>query len=138
LPESQPRALPTQPSVPAAADPSLEPQASIAKFELTPEVERFLTGWLGALATDDRTRLAALGFPNEPAALAGAPGSRDGFRLVAADIDEQRSGAGRVYLRLIVSYAFRDANGRFRTQDEQRLILTDVGGQLRFAGRWQQ
>jgi hypothetical protein len=39
---------------------------------------------------------------------------------------------------LIVSYAFRDANGRFRTQDEQRLILHDVGGRLRFEGRWRQ
>lgn len=139
LPAPQPRVIPTQPSVPpAAADPSLEPQASVAKFEITPEVERFLTALLGALATNDRARLAELGFPNEPIALAGAAGSRDGFRLVAADIDEARSDAGRVYLRLIVSYAFRDANGRFRTQDEQRLILHDAGGRLRFAGRWQQ
>jgi protein phosphatase len=137
-PAPSPRVPPTQPSVPAAADPSLEQPASIAKFELTPEVERFLSAWLGALATDDRARLAALGFPNEPIALAGAPGSRDGFRLVAADVDEQRSQPGRVYLRLIVSYAFRDASGRFRTQDEQRFILDDVGGRLRFAGRWQE
>ena len=138
-PAPQPRTLPTAPRVPAAPDPSLaQSGASVGKFELTPEVERFLTVWLGALATDDRARLAALGFPDEPSALAGTPGSRDGFRLVAADIDEERSQAGRVYLRLIVSYAFRDANGRFRTQDEQRLILHDVGGRLRFEGRWRQ
>jgi hypothetical protein len=37
-----------------------------------------------------------------------------------------------------VSYAFRDATGRFRTQDEQRFILHDVAGRLRFEGRWQQ
>ena len=43
-----------------------------------------------------------------------------------------------MYLRLIVSYAFTDASGRFRTQDEQRMILNDVGGRLRFEGRWQQ
>ena len=136
-PAPQPRAPQTASSVPAAADPSIaQAGASVAKFELTPEVERFLTVWLGALATGDRARLAALGFPDEPTAFAGTPGSRDGFRLVAADIDEERSQAGRVYLRLIVSYAFRDANGRFRTQDEQRLILYDVGGRLRFEGRW--
>ena len=39
---------------------------------------------------------------------------------------------------MVVSYAFRDASGRFRTQDEQRLILRGVGGQLRYEGRWQQ
>jgi hypothetical protein len=130
---------PAAPSAPAAADPSLAQAASsIARFELTPEVERFLTAWLGALATDDRARLAGLGFPNEPSVLAGTPGSRDGFRFDAADIDEERSQGGRVYLRVIVSYAFRDASGRFRTQDEQRLILSEVGGRMRFEGRWQQ
>jgi hypothetical protein len=101
-------------------------------------VERFLNEWLGALATDDRARLEALGFPDESVAFAGTRGSRDSFRLVVAEIDEERSQAGRVYLRLIVSYAFRDATGRFRTQDEQRLILHKVAGRLRFEGRWQQ
>ncbi len=138
-PAPQRRAPPTPAGVPAAtASSAAEAAPSVARFELTPAVERFLTVWLGALATDDRARLVALGFPDEPTALAGTPGSRDGFRLVAADIDEERSQAGRVYLRLIVSYAFRDASGRYRTQDEQRLILHDVAGRLRFEGRWRQ
>jgi len=128
---------------PANAPASPEPSAAEAPptargFELEPDVERFVDGWLRALATHDRVGLAALGFADEPSAFAGMPGSRDGFRLVAADVDEERSQAGRVYLRMVVSYAFRDATGRFRTQDEQRLILRSVGGQLRFEGRWQQ
>ena len=137
-PTPRPPALPSPASVPAAAErPAAEPSPTAAGFELTPDVERFLTEWLGALETDDRARLEALGFSDEPAAFAGTAGSRDSFRLVVAEIDEERSRAGRVYLRLIVSYAFRDATGRFRTQDEQRLILHEVAGRLRFEGRWQ-
>ena len=137
-PVAPPRAAHTTASAPAAAALTpAAPPASAAGFELTPEVERFVNAWLAALEADDRVRLAALGFAEEPAAFAGTPGTRDGFRLVAASIDEERSQAGRVYLRLIVSYAFRDANGRFRTQDEQRLILRAVAGRLRFEGRWQ-
>ena len=139
IPARQPGTVAGPASVPAAAERSAEaPSPTASGFELTKDVEDFLSAWLGALAKDDRARLEALGFHDEPAAFAGAPGSRDDFRLVAAEIDEERSQAGRVYLRLVVSYAFRDATGRFRTQDEQRLILHDVAGRLRFEGRWQQ
>lgn len=127
------------PEVPAAPAPLADaPEPSFASFELTPSVESFLTEWLAALETGDHARLEALGFRDEPAEFAGSPGTRDGFRLVAAEIDEERSQPGRVYLRLVVSYAFRDEKGRFRTQDEQRLILNDAGGRLRFEGRWRQ
>jgi protein phosphatase len=130
---------PRPPEVPAAPAASADaPEPSFASFELTPSVESFLSEWLAALETGDRARLAALGFRDEPAEFAGSPGTRDGFRLVAAEIDEERSQPGRVYLRLVVSYAFRDEKGRFRTQDEQRLILNDAGGRLRFEGRWRQ
>lgn len=130
---------PRPPEIPAAPAPGADaPEPSFAGFELTPPVESFLTEWLAALETSDRARLEALGFSEEPAEFAGRPGTRDGFRLVAAEIDEERSQPGRVYLRLVVSYAFRDENGRFRTQDEQRLILNDAGGRLRFEGRWRQ
>ena len=125
-------------SVSAAAARSAEEQSpTTAGFELTPDVERFLNEWLGAIAADDRARLEALGFPPEPTTFAGADGGRDSFQLVVAEIDKARSQAGRVYLRLIVSYAFSDSTGRFRTQDEQRLILHEVAGRLRFEGRWQ-
>ncbi len=130
---------PPEPSIPAAPAPEADGAAqSFSGFELTRPVESFLTDWLAALASGDPARLEALGFRDEPAEFAGTPDSRDGFRLVAAEIDEERSQEGRVYLRLIVSYAFRDANGRFRTQDEQRLILSEIDGRLRFEGRWRQ
>ncbi len=135
-PARAPQGPPNAPAAPAT--PLVEQDFSLASFELPPEVEHFLGDWLDALAADDRPRLGALGFPNEPSTLAGRAGHRDGFRLAAAEIDEGRSHGGRVYLRVIVSYAFTDANGRFRTQDEQRLILDHAGGRLRFAGRWQQ
>lgn len=139
LPAPTPPEPAPAPSIPAAPDLSAAgPPPTATGFELTPDVEHFLSEWLAALATSDHARLEALGFSDEPAAFAGEPGSRDDFRLVTAEIDEERSQPGRVYLRLIVSYAFRDANGRFRTQDEQRFILNDATGSLRFEGRWRQ
>jgi protein phosphatase len=137
---SPPPSRPTETeSVPAAADPSASLALPTSKgFELPPHVTRFVDDWLRALQTHDHALLATLGFPDEPAAFAGSAGSRDGYRLVAAEVDEERSSEGRVYLRMVVSYAFRDANGRFRTQDEQRLILRESQGRLRFEGRWQQ
>lgn len=140
----KPSARPAAPEVPAAPDGAAtetlatEPLPSARGFELPPDVTRFVEDWLRALASHDRASLEGLGFADETSAFAGVPGTREGFRLVAADIDEERSVAGRVYLRMVVSYAFRDASGRFRTQDEQRLILRDVGGRLRYEGRWQQ
>jgi serine/threonine protein phosphatase PrpC len=143
-PVAKPIATPESAVVPAAAEASaaeplaVEPPPSANGFELPPDVVRFVDDWLQALAAHDRTGLEALGFADLPSAFAGTRGTRDGFRLLAADIDEERSVGGRIYLRMVVSYAFRDANGRFRTQDEQRLILRDVDGALRFEGRWQQ
>jgi len=126
-------------NVPAAADPSGRAPAPTSRgFELPAPVTRFVDDWLRALSTHDHALLASLGFPDEPAAFAGSARTRDGYRLVAAEIDEERSQAGRFYLRMVVSYAFTDASGRFRTQDEQRLILRESQGRLRFEGRWRQ
>jgi hypothetical protein len=101
-------------------------------------VARFVDDWLRAVSTHDVQRLGALGLRGAPDELAGSFATRDGFKLVAASVDEERSHDGRWFVRLVVSYAFRDATGRFRTQDEQRWILRDAGGALRYEGRWQQ
>ena len=71
-----------------------------------------------------------------PTELAGSWSTRDSYRLKAASVDEERSTADLVYLRLDVSYAFRDAPGRFRTEDEERLILRSDNGKIRYEGRW--
>ena len=43
----------------------------------------------------------------------------------------------RIYLQVVVSYAFERPDGRFRTEDTHRVILEDGPGGLRVAGSWQ-
>ena len=130
---------PTSP-VPAAPDGSTvtPPVPTSAGFELTPPVHRFVDDWLRAQETHDGALFTSLGFRELPTELLGSWSTRDAYRLVAADIDEERSSADLVYVRVVVSYAFRDATGRFRTEDEERMILRNSGQGLRFEGRWQQ
>jgi hypothetical protein len=127
-------------TVPAAPDGSAvaPPVPTAAGFELSPPVRRFVDDWLRAQETHDSALFQSLGFRELPSELAGTWTTRDGYRLVAASIDEERSTPERVYLRLVVSYAFRDGSGRFRTEDEERMILSSAGGSLRFEGKWQQ
>jgi hypothetical protein len=69
-----------------------------------------------------------------PHELAGAWTTRDTFRLVAASVDEGAPAPtphspGR-------QPAPVDTTGRFRTEDEERLILRNTNGTLRYEGRW--
>ena len=129
----QPPAPPAAPDGAAAASPKLP---SSAAFELSAPVHRFVDEWLRAQETHDAPLFTSLGFRDLPTELAGAWTTRDAYRLVAASIDEERSSPDTIYLRLVVSYAFRDATGRFRTEDEERLILRNDNGTLRYEGRW--
>ena len=127
---------PTSPATAADGSPVTIPTA--AGFELDTSVRRFVDDWLRAQETHDAPLFNSLGFRELPSELLGTWATRDAYRLVAADVDEERSTHDLVYLRLVVSYAFRDASGRFRTQDEERIILRSADGRLRFEGRWQQ
>jgi len=128
---------PNPPSqVPAAADPNAKVLPSSNAFELSAPVHRFVDDWLRAQETHDASLFSSLGFRELPADLAGAWNTREGFRLVAASVDEERSTSDTVYLRVVVSYVFKDATGRFRTEDEERYILQNGGGTLRYEGRW--
>jgi PPM family protein phosphatase len=111
---------------------------SSAGFELAPPVRKFVDDWLRAQATHDAGLYTSLGFRELPTELAGTFATRDSYKLLAASIDEERSTPDLVYLRVVVSYAFKDATGRFRTQDEERMILRNSGAALHFEGRWQQ
>ena len=125
------------PTPPAAPDPSgAKPIATSNGFELSAPVHRFVDDWLRAQETHDAAVYNGLGFRELPSDLAGAWTTREGFRLVAASVDEERSTSDMVYLRLVVSYVFKDASGRFRTEDEERYILRNANGTLRYEGRW--
>jgi hypothetical protein len=128
------------PTVPAAPDgtPIPQPPPTADGFELSPPVRRFVDDWLRAQETHDSQLFASLGFRTLPTELAGTWTTRNGYRLVAASIDEERSTPDLVYVRVVLSYAFTDNTGRFRTQDEERMILRNNGGKLEFEGRWSQ
>ncbi len=135
----RPPSQPPPQAVPAAPDGSAvtRPVPTSAGFELTPPVRTFVDAWLRALETHDSQLFTSLGFRELPTELMGTWTTRDGYRLVAATVDEERSTPDHVYLRLVVSYAFRNDTGRFRTEDEERMILKSQGSALRFEGRWQ-
>ncbi|HTO07425.1 MAG TPA: hypothetical protein VMR86_10265, partial [Myxococcota bacterium] len=127
-------------TVPASPDGTAPPQPlpTSASFELSPSVHRFVDDWLRAQETHDSQLFTSLGFRALPADLAGTWTTRNSYRLLAASIDEERSTPDTVYLRVVLSYAFTDPTGRFRTQDEERMILRATGDRLQFEGRWQQ
>ena len=135
-PGNAPPAAPAPAAPDGAAAPAALPSAD--GFELAPPVRHFVEDWLRAQATHDSALYSSLGFRELPTDLAGTWATRDAYKLLAASVDEERSTGDLTYLRLVVSYAFRDATGRFRTQDEERMILRSTGSGLRFEGRWQQ
>ena len=128
---------PAAPDRAATAPPPASPKLpTSAAFELSAPAHRFVDDWLRAQETHDAALFTSLGFRELPTELAGAWTTRDAYRLVAASVDEERSSPDTLYLRLVVSYAFKDAAGRFRTEDEERLILRNTNGTLRYEGRW--
>jgi protein phosphatase len=130
------------PPTPGSAEPARlvpvpEAVPTSAHFDVPEPVHRFLDAWLAALSADDATAHAALGFPTGASEFLRTQSSRESFRLVEVELSP-RSHAQQTYLRVVLSYAFTNGAGRFRTEDELRMIL-DAGAEgLRFAGYWQE
>jgi serine/threonine protein phosphatase PrpC len=117
--------------------PAAEPMPTSAAFDLPAPVHAFLDAWLVALSTDDAAAHAALGFPTSAAEFARAQASRESYRMNEAEVSS-RSSPAQVFLRVVLSYAFENGSGRFRTEDELRLILEPGADGLHFAGYWQE
>jgi protein phosphatase len=114
-----------------------EPVPTSAEFALPAPVHAFLDAWLAALTADDPAAYAALGFRTGAAEFSRTQASRESYRLVHVEISP-RSTPAQIYLRARLSYAFDNGSGRFRTEDELRLILESTASGLRFAGHWQE
>ena len=106
--------------------------------ELDPRVQTFVESWLEALRTADHSLYTSLGFREPASEFERAYEARESFRLVDSEIvDIGRRAPMRIYLQVVVSYAFERPDGRFRTEDTHRVILEDGPGGLRVAGSWQ-
>ena len=105
-------------------------------LEAPPEIHGFLDEWLAAATLHDYRRYRALGFPDAPDLFTRTYANWSDYRMVEIEIDEARSAPDRVYLRAVLSYAFENAEGRWRTQDEHRLILGSTPAGLRYLARW--
>ena len=106
--------------------------------ELEPGVQTFVESWLKALRTADHSLYTSLGFREPASEFERAYEARESFRLVDSEIvDVGRRAPIRIYLQVVVSYAFERPDGRFRTEDTHRVILEDGPGGLRVAGSWQ-
>jgi protein phosphatase len=128
------------PPPPAAAPvlvPVPAPLPTSQQFELPQPVHEFLDAWLAALTRDDAAAYAALGFRSSAAEFQRTEASRESYRLQEVEIGP-RSTAEQVHLRVVLSYAFSNGSGRFRTEDELRLLLDATAGGLHFAGYWQE
>lgn len=113
-----------------------DPIPTAAGFDLPEPVRRFLDDWLRALAERDSEALARLGIGGE-LELLGSLATRESYRLRAAEVAGGAVSEGTAHVRVVLSYAFRNREGRFRTEDELRLILVESPGGLRFRGYWQ-
>lgn len=118
------------------AVPLPDPIPTAAGFDLPEPVRRFLDDWLRALAERDSEALARLGIGGE-LELLGSLATRESYRLRAAKVAGGSDAEGTAHVRVVLSYAFRNREGRFRTEDELRLILVESPDGLCFRGYWQ-
>ena len=116
--------------------PAPESLPDASAFDVSPAVRAFVDEWLAAATRHDYRRYRSLGFPDAPELFQRTYARWMSFRMVELSVDETRGGAERIYLRAVLSYAFEDAKGRWRTQDEHRLILEDSADGLRYVARW--
>jgi hypothetical protein len=113
------------------------PVPTSEQFEVPQPVHEFLDAWLVALTRDDAEAYAALGFRSSAAEFQRTEASRESYHLKEVEVGP-RSTPEQVHLRVVLSYAFSNGSGRFRTEDELRLLLDATAGGLRFAGYWQE
>lgn len=125
------RALPANPG--AAA---FEPLAPAGTLGLDPEVHAFVASWLEAAGSGDLADYRRLGFPVSSEEFEATYMRWEDFRVTLAEVEPDRSRDGRVYLRVVLSYAFHDARGRWRTEDDHRMVLIETPEGLRYHARW--
>ena len=138
---SEPETLPASPAAEAYEAPSappapLESFPSATALGIAPAVHAFVSDWLEAARDGDLDRYRALGFPISDAEFESSYARWEDFRVQSADVDVRRSRPDRVYLRVVLSYAFHDARGRWRTEDEHRIVLAETPDGLRYHARW--
>ena len=127
------------PSPPAPRTPLAASEIPTARaFDLEPEVHTFVDTWLEAVSTTNHPLYYSLGFRDSTFEFRRAYADHEKLRLVDAEVvDVSTRAPVRIYLRVVLSYVFEDARGRFRTEDTYRFILEDTGSSLVVVGSWQ-
>ncbi len=86
---------------------AFEPLAPAETLGLDPEVHAFVANWLEAAANGDLAEYRALGFPVSDEEFEATYMRWEDFLVTRAVVE--RSSVGRIYLRVVLSYAFHDA-----------------------------
>ena len=151
--ESVPQPM-KEPGLPPAAQPGLPPAAQplagpieqpvpappaevpVVALDVDPALRDFLQSWLRAAWRSDYGQYRGLGFPDPPELFEKTYASWEGFRFESAGVEPGRGDAARLYVRATLSYVFENESGRWRTEDEHRLILRKTDDGLRYDGRW--
>jgi hypothetical protein len=107
-----------------------------AGFGIDPEMRAFLDAWLHAAATRDYAGYRGLGFPDSPEFFDRTYVRWRDFRFARLREEVGRGEPGRRYVRAVLSYAFENPEGRWRTEDEHRLVLRATPEGLRYEARW--
>lgn len=127
---SLPSALPSTPSDSVPVEiPELDAP------DLPQPVREFLEAWLRAAANRDYRLYRELGFPDPPALFERTYARWERLRFEEVQL-ETPTQPGKIYLRAVLSYAFEDERGRWRTEDEHRLVLRETEAGLRYEARW--
>lgn len=126
---------PTQPS-PLVVRKTFEPLAPASELGLEPDVYDFVSHWLEAAGSGDLESYRALGFPIGQDEFDATYARWEDFRVTLAEVEPERTHDGHVYLRVVLSYAFHDERGRWRTEDDHRVVLETTPQGLRYHARW--
>ena len=110
-------------------------EAGDGRWRAAPEFLRFRDGRSAVFPFSLRRRMAGMHWSTFSSPEATYGGWED-FRVLRAEIDESRSRDGRIYLRVVLSYAFHDPRGRWRTEDDHRVVLAETPDGLRYHARW--
>ncbi len=132
---SEPAAEREAPTQHAAAVPSKAAPAGAA--DARAPIESFFADWTRAVETRDFARYHALGLPFSLDEFEESYGQRKEASLRFAVIDHKRVDPGLLHVRVSMTYSYRTSTGPANHSKEQKLVLREVDGRLRYAGRFQ-
>ncbi len=100
------------------------------------QVQVFLEQWARAIRTRDFALYQRLGLPSSRAEFEQRYPAQSGAQVDVALLEHQSPAPGEHRVRVKLGYGFDSGTGMRRFTDEQRIVLRERFGVLRYASRW--